>query len=169
VSELDLAKLDWQSLATLITGALAVGAAVLIGFRQLGITRRQTTIAQQQTRLAELTLRYQLFDRRMIVYNSTADFLAAIFRDAAYPSREVQAAFFSALGSSRFLFSAETYEGLSEIWERATDFRLLKLKARASADSGDPENKQAEDMALTWFFNRLESLPNLFGTELRLT
>lgn len=169
---LELAKLDWPSLSTLIAGALAVGAAVLVGFRQLTITRQQTSIAERQTRLAELTLRYQLFDRRMTVYNSTAEFLAAIVRDGTYPSRELEAAFLSALGTSRFLFPSETHTGISEISDKAMAFRLSSLKAKGSTAVGDQaeaESGEAQADALKWFFDRLKSLPDLFGDELRLS
>jgi len=156
----------------MVTGVLAVGGAVWVGLRQLAITARQTRIAEQQGQLAELSFRHQLFDKRMRVYEGVANFLGAIVREAAYPSREFEVDFLSALGSARFLFPVPTYDGLQTIWDRAIAFRLLKIRMQASFDQeghyGDG-NPEQEEEALLWFFSRLQSLPDLFGAELRLT
>jgi hypothetical protein len=171
VPELALAKLDWQALATLLTGVLAVGGAILIGLRQLRITRRQTEIAERQTRFAELSLRHQIFDKRMRVYDRVTLFLGMIIREGAYPV-QLEADFLSALGASRFLFPAATYENLRTVWERAMAFRLLKNQMQKAFETeghygeGNPEQEEA---ALNWFHEQLESLPDLFGDELRLT
>jgi uncharacterized protein YozE (UPF0346 family) len=171
VPELAFDKLDWQALATLITGALAVAGAVLIGLRQLAITRRQTDIAERQTRIAELSLRQQLFDKRMHDYHAVANFLGAIIRDASYPVGKIETDFLTALGSSQFLFAMATYEDLQQVWDRAQAFRLLKIRIQSSdeerREEGDAD-REAEVQALRWFFDRLESLPALFGNQLRL-
>ena len=39
---------DWQPIATLVTGLLAVGAALYVGRKQVEIATRQAGIAQQQ-------------------------------------------------------------------------------------------------------------------------
>lgn len=164
--ELQWAKLDWQALATLVTGVLAVFGAVAVGLRQLAITRRQTAIAARQTHLAELTLRQQLFEKRMRVYEAVVNFLGAIVREGAYPSRDLEIEFLSGLGSSRFLCSERTHAGLQEIWAEAGDFRVWKIKMAGRELKGGDAKREAK--FLTWFLARLESLPDLFGEELRL-
>ena len=52
-----LQALDWQAIATLVTGILAVGAAFYVG-------RKQTEIQRRQTKLIENGLRIQLLDKR---------------------------------------------------------------------------------------------------------
>jgi hypothetical protein len=171
VPKLALAELDWQAIATLITGALAVVGAVWIGLRQLAITRHQNDISAEQARLAELTLRDQLFDKRLAVYNGIAGFLGAIVRQRSFPSREIEVAFLSALGASRFLFSLPTYQGIQVIWDRALEFRVLKIRMRTPPkdNSARADQSKQEDDAVAWFFDRLQTLPDLFGEELRLS
>jgi hypothetical protein len=52
-----LVQIDWQAIATLVTGFLAVGSAVFVGKRQLAILNRQAT-------LSENDLKIQLLERR---------------------------------------------------------------------------------------------------------
>jgi hypothetical protein len=49
--------IDWQAIATFVTGVLAVGAAMYVA-------RKQTGIQNRQTRLIENDLKIQLLDKR---------------------------------------------------------------------------------------------------------
>lgn len=168
---LQLSKLDWQALTTLVAGILAVGAAMLIGFRQLAITKKQIEISGKQNDLTELALRQQLFERRMIVYEAVASLLGEIIRDAAYPNRSVEVGFINAMGSSRFLFPPATHQGVQEVWKEASDFRVLKLRMETAFAANGRHAQQdldSEERALQWFLERLTDLPNLFGNSIRL-
>jgi hypothetical protein len=69
------AAFSWEAFATLLTGVSAVIAALIIGYRQIGLVARQVDLQAQQARLGEeaaardhalkqQTLRLQLLDRR---------------------------------------------------------------------------------------------------------
>ena len=58
-----LCQLDWQAIATLVTGVLAVGAAFCVG-------RRQTEIQNRQTKLIENDLKIQLLEKRSVCVTS---------------------------------------------------------------------------------------------------
>ncbi|WP_397604035.1 hypothetical protein [Sphingorhabdus sp.] len=56
-------ELDWQAIATFVTGVLAVGAAFCVG-------RKQTKILDRQTELIENDLKIQLLEKRSTCVNS---------------------------------------------------------------------------------------------------
>lgn len=69
---IDRYAFDWPSFATLVTGASAVAGAVWIGTMQIGITDQQVKIAERQSKIMEqqvsiqrLTLKTELYDRRI--------------------------------------------------------------------------------------------------------
>jgi hypothetical protein len=167
MTKLTLDQLDWQAVSSFVIGLLALLGALWVGFRQLEITRRQTALAERQTELAALTLRHQLFERRLEAYRGVADFLGALLRDNAHPTGDVEAKFLKALGSSRFLFPDKTHQSLESIRMRATSFRIAKaVPAGGHAHPGGPA---ALDVELDWFTVQLQCLPNLFGDEMRLS
>ncbi len=78
-----LAYLSWEAFATLITGISAVGAATYVAMRQQEITERQV-------KLAELTLRSDLFSHRFDVYEVTRKFLGHIVAHATPPDGNLE-------------------------------------------------------------------------------
>lgn len=175
---IDWSAFTWEAFATLATGAMAVAGAVWVGLRQVGIAHqqveigaKQTAIMEQQTHLGELTLRHDLFERRTSVYQAVNAFLAHVMRHADYPERDIEAAFVQAMLNSRFLFPERVYEGLQEIWEHMLSFRALKSTMKATYEAeghyGDG-NPEREEQQLLWLVERLQTLPNLFGEEMRL-
>ncbi len=56
-------RIDWQAIATAVTGVLAVGAAFCVG-------RKQTKILDRQTELIENELKIQLLEKRSTCINS---------------------------------------------------------------------------------------------------
>jgi hypothetical protein len=69
-----LCELDWQAIATFVTGFLAVGAAVYVA-------RKQTDIQQRQTRLAENDLKVQLLEKRSACVKSMREIHYAWLRE----------------------------------------------------------------------------------------
>ena len=163
---------DWQSFATLATGALAVGGAVIVGKRQLKIAEQQNSILAKQTELAELTLRHELFDRRAAIYEAASDYLGAIIIHAAPPDSDTDHAFISAKRQARLIFRPQVYLELDQIWKRGCDFRALYMVSRATYDreghygDGNPEREAA---MLKKFHQDIEGLVDLFGDEMRLS
>ena len=170
--------MTWDALATFVTGLGAVAGAVVVGLRQVGITREQTAIAarqadilREQTKLARLGFHETMFDRRMAVYDDVNLFLSHILRHAASPPQETEQAFLEASRRARFLFRTDVNEGLSELWKKACAFHALKaemlhtIQTEGHYGEGNPDK---ESEMLQWFAKRLEKLPELFGDELQL-
>ena len=61
-------EFGWEPFATLVVGLATVAAALLIGLRQLQITRAQTDIQRSQVAQKNLELRIMLFERRLDVW-----------------------------------------------------------------------------------------------------
>jgi hypothetical protein len=75
---IDWAAFSWEAFATLATGLAAVGAAIIVGYRQIGLTSRQLDVLSEQAKLGEAaslrdhslkiqTLQLELLERRMSV------------------------------------------------------------------------------------------------------
>ena len=173
-----MGPMTWDALATFVTGVSAVAGAVVVGLRQVGITREQTAIAArqadilgEQTKLARLSFHETMFDRRMEVYDDVHAFLSSIIQYAAPPPRELEMNFLGALQRSRFLFRPEVYDTLSELWKKACAFDALKsvmdhsYKTEGHYGDGNPEK---ESQMLQGFLISIEGLPELFGDELQL-
>lgn len=154
---------DWQSFATLVTGVLAVSAAFVVG-------KRQVAIQERQTRLQEISLRSDLFDRRYGVYEKVREFCLYILRKAEYPTLEHERDYLMAMGEAKFLFDGTVQTSLQEIWEKASAYKLLKMdmariyKAEGHYGDGNPER---EHDAIMWISGRFSDLPSLFE-ELKL-
>lgn len=156
-------QVDWQAVAILVTGLLAVGAAYFVG-------QRQAEIQSHQADIQEAALRSDLFDRRYKVFEAAEQFLREIIQHADDPSPETQRAFVVVIGESRFLFLPPVRDGLDEIWKKWTAFHVLKVTMRhlfqTEQHYGDG-NPEKEGVALAWFAERFSTLPELFD-ELKL-
>ena len=163
---------DWQSFATLATGILAVGAAVIVGLRQARITNQQNDILEMQVTLAEASLKHDLFERRYVVYDAVREFLLQIIRHAQYPEPQFEQAFLRAMHEAEFLFRADLRVRLHEIWTKAGDYRVLKMEMQRIFDTeqhygeGNPA-KEAE--MFTYFSESFRGLVQQFGPEMKLS
>jgi hypothetical protein len=134
MNQIEWTAFTWQAFATLVTGALAVGAATVVAIRQLTIARRQVDIQERQVWLAELTLREKLFERRLSTYNTIRRFLVDTAAGQKAPPSVEWHEFAEGIQASRFLFDAKVYEKLIVIYEETTDLwvALGAIKADAS-------------------------------------
>lgn len=166
----------WEAFATILTGVLAVVAALIVGVRQGGITSRQTDILESQSKLAELSLRHDLFERRYGVYVDVRDFLTYIVqqadyphRDAEHPERDLETKFFQAIGLSRFYFGSGVTERLRAIQSKCASYAIVR---RAIEDPSNRDHYAAnairENDLFEEIYELLKGLPDLFGDALRL-
>ncbi len=165
IPEMKLAYLSWEAFATLITGISAVGAATYVAMRQQEITERQV-------KLAELTLRSDLFSHRFDVYEVTRKFLGHIVAHATPPDGNLDQEYLSALGRAQFLFSPPVHENLKDIWSLASRFRAAHIVMKAHRDQHgtyDASQVDAEHEALKSISDVFGNLANMFGEELRLS
>jgi hypothetical protein len=171
MAAIDWSRFTWEAFATLVTGGAAVGAAWWVGRRQVGIADRQTRILDRQAGFEEMKLRTELFERRHAVYEATRQFLAAIMTTADEPKQPVQHDFLVAMDQARFLYRAEVYDQLQEIWKRACSFFAIKSTMKAQYESTGAyaqADVNGEYEALLWVNTKLETLSEVFGEELRL-
>tara|TARA_R110000787_G_scaffold70728_1_gene157312 strand:+ start:2118 stop:2645 length:528 start_codon:yes stop_codon:yes gene_type:complete len=102
---------SWEAFATLTTGLLAVGGAIVIAKLQMHILTRQTEIADRQTDIAagqaeleRVKLRSELFDRRAKVVDATRAWFHAFNADGHIPLDERNTNFREAIAIADFLF-----------------------------------------------------------------
>ena len=125
-----LCSLDWQAIATFVTGLLAVGGAVLVG-------KRQTKILEKQTDIQELSVRSDLFDRRFENYETVRDFLMSAMSLTGEPNPASLNKFFAAQREARFLFGSEVHDELQRIWQDCIEmFSATELTRTGVAPEG---------------------------------
>ena len=163
---IDWYAFDWQSFATLATGFIAVGAAFYVGRKQAAISAAQTEILARQTRLAELTLRHEIFDRRYEVFVSAQNFLSQTLRHGEAPNLAESQPFLEAMWKSRLLFQPRVYEGLKRIWGTVGDYRTAKQSVIAS--DGSKESLDKEHQLFLTINDEMIRVLDLFGDEIRL-
>jgi hypothetical protein len=178
----------WEAFATLVTGILAVIAAVVIGVRQSGIASAQTDIAgrqadiagrqaeilQKQVALDELKLRADLFEKRFAVYDATRHILSQAIQDSKRPARgdERETAFLIAKDQATFLFRPSVSDDLHSIWMSICASQAVRAEMDANfardRDYGEglPEKQLNHSL---WQAERLRTLSDVFGDELKLT
>lgn len=123
-------KFDWPSFATLATGAAAVIGAVWIGTKQVGITNEQVRIAdrqseimaaqanimQQQVDIQHITLKSELYDKRIKVFTEIRDYAQTLSNPGMKINLEIKDSLLIALESCKFLFDDEIYEKACRIY-----------------------------------------------------
>lgn len=164
-------EFDWQSFATLVTGMLAVGAALIIGLKQSAITVRQNKILSMQTTLAETELKHDLFEKRYQVYDAVRSFLLFIMQHADFPEA-YEHTFLRAKHEAKFLFRKDVQDLLQNIWEKSMQYRILKLEMARIYDRerhyGDG-NPAREAEFFGYFGDRFGELEDIFGEEMKLS
>jgi hypothetical protein len=99
--------LSWEAFATLLTGALAVSAAYIVGVRQQKIAERQVLILQRQ-------LSSELFERKYAVYAATLDLIKEALQVRDFPEKS-DPEFLSQREKAKFLFPEEVGNQLDQI------------------------------------------------------
>lgn len=166
--------LDWQSLATLITGGAAVIGATWVGIRQAGITSRQAEIAHAQnailSRQVEIEaqkLKADLFERRFRTYELCRKYL----KNQGLVSEIERTSFVEKVAESQALFGQRVFDSLRMIYEHGESYRLISEEMRKEHQQGhdhDPAKLAKADEHIGWMFARTMSLWTVFAADLRL-
>ncbi len=153
-----MGALSWDAVATIVTGVLAVGAAVFVGLRQLRLMSEQTAIAARQVDLETLKLRSELFDRRMKVYDTTVKWLRHFWANGHAPADALREDYIWAIETAKFLFRPAVAQQMTHWLRQASQHDRLLWGA-------DP----ASSMPLAQELNDVAKTVNaLFGEEMRL-
>lgn len=159
------------NLTTLVAAVMAVGGTIVVGFKQASISARQTEILDQQAALARDRWKKEMFEQRFEVFRQTEDFLSDYMKileknDATPREFETQ------VRHSQFIFRKEVGDGLKEILQKYYSLIYAYEQVVMPPDVHTEEFKRmhANDYAeiQEWMRNRLKTLPDLFGDELRL-
>ena len=166
-------SLSWEAFAAFA----AFIAAGVVGWRQVGIARRQTD-------LLDLEVRTALWDRRMALYDTTREYLAHIVQKGRFPGRgsmfsklssrpvpgvPLALAFHQAVDRGQFLLSSESYARLLAVRDRSE--RLAEIHEDASA-LYEPEKTRLGLEAKTIRAALIENYNNvaeIFGRDLTLS
>jgi len=176
--------LSWEAFATLLTGALAVGAALIVGLRQTDIQTKQVVIQHRLADLEEMKLRQALFEARYQVYNASRKWLVATVKYGSppYSAKDLAGAqkvvemkwadeFLDALDRSRFLFRPAVRDVLVKMWNAGEDIIQADRALERERTTQEQREKAADkhDEAFKYLSGLLGDFSDLFGDELVLT
>jgi len=125
---IDCWAFEWGDFATLATGAIAAVGAVWIGLRQAAISARQTEILNHQVSIERISLRAELYDRRLKIYTDAMTYGANFWDNGTRTNVEAARAFSLAVESSKFLFNDEIHVLLKEIFRNIIKFSSVSLR-----------------------------------------
>lgn len=166
---IDWYRFSWEAFATILTGLGALIAALVIGLRQVEIQRTQTQIQLRQTKLAELALRKDLFEKRHAIYLATYHLLRAATRTT--PKKEVDQIFHDfavAKDQAKFLFHQGVAERLEEIFQKSSHVIMVR-DSQGTAYRPTTEHLKLSDEYVEWMVRAEFHLSDIFGDELKLT
>lgn len=155
---MDSCIIDWQALATLATGGMAVCAALWVG-------KKQTEIQRRQTQLAENDLKIQLLDRRFECMEGIRQFRSAFMSptiDGPRLSNQQSDDIRSTIRLAEFIFSASTVENIRKalhLIEQADHFRRKANTAQISNNT--LAHQSALDQELACEQSLFDALPPL--------
>lgn len=183
---IDWWKFDWPSfatlmgaVATLIVGIVAVRYAYLVGIKQARIAQRQADILDRQadildrqTALADISVKADLFERRLATYEIAADFTLNLqdLGDTDEGAARI-ALFATKMRESQFLFSLPVYEALIEIWEagnRLRTARAISISNYHAKQRNDAAISTTIDQLTIWKTRRIETLHEVFRADLEV-
>jgi len=150
----------WEAFATLMTGVLAVGAAVYVGRRQTKIMDEQTAIAKRQVDLEHLKLRADLFDRRMAVFETTDRWLGEFWAHGKPATGDIERDFICATDTAKLLFRPAVAEQMRKWYLMGVDHHAYDVmhEVEKTADKFTEFTESA----------RTEKVIDLFGEEMKL-
>jgi len=100
-----------------------------------------SAIAYGQWRTAQNRLRHELFDKRMLVYESVRDMLGHVASRGTI-STEQQAKYFFGIQTAKWLFGADVNSYLSAtLWGKLVDLQFHEQLSSAE-NRGDPERSK---------------------------
>lgn len=164
---------SWEAFVS----GLAILVAGFVGFRQVGLQKRQSA-------LEELALKSALWDRRMEIYDATAAYLGHIVLKGGVPGRttamskaagfgapaaELAIDFDRAVQRSRLLLSPPAASRLADVQAKA--MRLGDIREDSALMYGDnkealQDEAQAIRASLITAYNDVSAI---FGEDIRLT
>lgn len=125
---IDCWKFNWGDFATLATGAIAAVGAIWIGMRQAAISARQTEILNHQVSIERISLRAELYDRRLKIFTDVMTYAANVWDNETRRNIEKARSFNLAMESSKFLFNDEIHALLNNMFRDIVQFNSVTTR-----------------------------------------
>ncbi len=155
---------DWGAAATALTGVAAVGAAWLVG-------KRQVAINQEQALHAKLSVKVALLERRVTVLDATQSYLASFMENFREPAPEIAHRFARQVPMARFLFGDEVHGQLMELRRKVHQAGILGRQLDQQFQQNPAYNQRDVDLhheLIMEIEGRYRDLDDLFGPFLEL-
>ena len=154
--------MSFENTIQILTGLLTPVIAVLA-----------VIIAYRQYKTAKQKLAFDLFDRRLRIYEEVRNFLLIIIRDADVEYAE-STKFINSVTEAEFLFGKEVVQYLNTIYQRAIQLRSWNEKFcdyTKVQPEGYNHSEVVEEMhkELDWLINQLEPSKEIFRKYLDLS
>lgn len=126
-------------------------------------------IAYQQWRIAQNKLKFDLFDRRMRVYEAAAALLASILTSGKAKNEEILK-FMAATREAKWLFNAAIAQYLDEeLYRKGLDLQALDSELQdLPVGEERSKNVQSQSRLKKWFSDQYAVLDEKFGPYLQL-
>jgi hypothetical protein len=127
-------------------------------------------LATRQARTAALKLKYDMFDRRMLVYNSLMDFIGAVLRDMNFSNDDLYR-FLQSINVSYFLFGEEIFKYLEQVRVKGVFLRVRTEQLNSPHTKDKDRTKLIEERQelFQWFEEQYEFSRKKFQRYLLLT
>lgn len=135
-----------------------------------------SVLAYQQFRLSRAKLKFDLYERRLALFNRVRDFASAVaLFDISSDLEKVDPAadpgkFYRETIEHRFLFPSDVWPYFAECYDRANRIRRCNLHLTspnlADEDEQTTRNQKSEDM--NWFFNQEKEMFTVFSRDLSI-
>lgn len=145
---------NWTTyVAALLTPVVAVLAAV---------------IAYRQWRLAQNKLKFDLLDRRLLIYEGAGTFLLSVYKNRKATDEEVFD-FRVAMRESKWLLDDSLAEYLKQLHSKATELLILADEIEGERDDEVRVKNTKKQLAIQeWFLKQFEVLDEKFTPFLKL-
>jgi hypothetical protein len=131
-------------------------------------------IAWQQYQVSRLTLKKDLYEKRLRVYQAFMSYLSEIVRDGKIHHNRV-AQFYAEASESEFLFDIEVLEKADELYKQGIQLwylhnQLYPFDGSPGLPVGDKRSRVADENSelLLWFTNQISNTRELFRKQMSI-
>jgi hypothetical protein len=129
-----------------------------------------TYIAIQQYRANQLKLRQDLYDRRLLLYNAVAEFLAHVMQEGT-ADRTQLITLLQKTRESYFLFGKEVSDYVTDLYKKGVNLQSYEKQLNhANLPVGGERTRLAEQQGelLKWFGHQFDVIQPMFAKKLSL-
>lgn len=141
-----------------------VGATAWVGLKAAAIARGQAEIQRQQAHLETERLRWDLWQRRLQLYELVWQYMSEVVRSGERASNETEGQLLNSRPQLQFLFGDENLGWVDEMMNVAGQLRSYAHVQRANPSrAADPDASGENLRQAMWLSDQLGKLPVRFG------